>query len=217
MDLYIDLLRYNGQGEVDEAEAAILSRQEAEAYSLDDTMVSLSSYGPSYALTGEHSVGMASSIDLGRAGSDVGSASSPTSRRLIETIDDLSLGERSMDSISTRSTAIPAATKKLIRHTVRDITKETEYEYMKPEYLPPKKKLVAQLWQRYVSAPFHKWKKRQAMDRRHPVLRYYEQRVVRYEAQRIADISAEMEMHARYSMYLCVYVFMYSLPVLLYD
>ena len=110
--------------------------------------------------------------------------------------DDSTVGDHSVQAESPVSTALPAATKKHIRRTVADMTKETDYAYKTPQYAPPRRYLASRLWQRFVSSPFKEWRRRQAASRRHPVLKYYEQRVVRFEAQRLADIAAEMEEHA---------------------
>lgn len=110
--------------------------------------------------------------------------------------DDSTAGGPSVQSASTESTALPAAAKKHIRRTVAEMTKETDYEYKTPQYVPPQRHRASQLWQRFVSGPFVEWRRRKAADRRHPVLRYYEQRVVHFEAQRLADAAQEMEEHA---------------------
>lgn len=181
MDLYIDLIEYGQEGEVTEGDDV-----DADDTTLGDTTlgdssrISLSSYGASYAVNSMENTTDSIALHSQKMGS----------------IDDHSMAD-SIDSISTISTNLPSATKKHIRRQVKEYAKETECVYMTPHYEPPKKYLISRLWARFVSGPFHDWKKQQAMERRHPVLRYYEERVVRFEATRLANIKTEMENHAR--------------------
>lgn len=189
MQLYIDLIKYNGD-EVAERDDADMNQSVG-----DLSRISLSSVGPSFAA--ESSLEASMDRSWGDNSISVYPVSAGAARKT--ELDDASLGEDTINSVvtaSTLSTTLPSATKKHIRRSIRDITRQTEYQYMTAEYRPPKKRLIPRLWQRFVSGPFHDWKKRQAEARRHPVLKYYEQRVIKCEAQRIVDIASEMEEHA---------------------
>lgn len=74
------------------------------------------------------------------------------------------------------------------------------YKYKPPpEYVPPPKNIIAKLYRTYVSDPWAEWKKRNAEQRRHPVLKYFEQRVIQYEAKRLAGIMDDYLEHERFT------------------
>jgi hypothetical protein len=209
MQLYIDLIGYDKDDVVEESD-------DVDQASVGDLSLGASSLGAS-SRGGEDRQGgyaeePAPEAAVAAGGSVASSAHTPGGGRRRkggrmgakdkDAEDDLTLASGASGwtapSHSTASTLLPSATKKHIQRVVRDIAKDTQYEYLEAEHKAPKKYRVSRLWQRFVTGPFVAWRRKQALDRRHPVLKYYEQRVVRFEAQRIDDIGKEMDEHARF-------------------
>ena len=99
-----------------------------------------------------------------------------------------------------RTANISKSLKKAKRNTYAHSSKirlgpdPTSYKYKTAEYKPPGGK-IAMLWLKHVSGPFKEWRKQKAEERRHPVLKYFEARVVQYEANRLAKIVEEYQLN----------------------
>ena len=109
-----------------------------------------------------------------------------------------------MDTGSAGSKASRARTKERTKIVIPLIKKlpgpdPSTYKYKPPpEYVPPPKNIIAKLYRTYISDRWVEWKKRNAEQRRHPVLKYFEQRVIQYEAKRLAGIMDDYLEHERY-------------------